>query len=264
MKYNAPICPKCHIQMELKYGKFGEFWGCPNFPHCRETLQLDGTPTNWKKIFNDEMKKLYDIFNVYINRIRENVTTITDKKSGEDTCLKFATSFENDFKQYYLPIHDTFLQRPPYNKYLIDIQSRYAVVYFEFANAAMRISSYNIAKTFIDIANKYIHINHELYPDIKATKDKIYWYISSLDSEYKSTSTQSAIEYKIVDKQSSPINIKSTQPNTNEIVPGEFVGDNLYPQIKKEEQPNIPFFGKIKFWIAIFVISFILYEIIKP
>lgn len=253
MKYEAPICPRCHIKMKLKFGKFGDFWGCPNFPDCKETLQIDGTPTNWKKIFNNEVKKLYDIFNVYINKIHEDITITTDKKSGEEICLKFATSFEADFKQYYVPIYDTFLKRQPYSKYLIDIQSRYAIVYFEFAKAAMCIGNYNIARTFIDIANKYIHINHEFYPDIKATKDKIYLYISTLDNEYTTTIVKPTIEYK-------NSNFKS---NKNKTIVDERKND-IASQLKKESIKDILFWKKIKFWISIFIISFILYEIIKP
>ena len=38
----APLCRQCHVLMVKKhstnaYGS-GEFWGCPNYPHCIEVL----------------------------------------------------------------------------------------------------------------------------------------------------------------------------------------------------------------------------------
>ena len=32
-----PICPDCGIEMVKRKGKFGEFYGCPNYPKCRAT-----------------------------------------------------------------------------------------------------------------------------------------------------------------------------------------------------------------------------------
>lgn len=36
---NPPDCPDCDLEMELRDGKYGQFWGCPNFStfDCRET-----------------------------------------------------------------------------------------------------------------------------------------------------------------------------------------------------------------------------------
>lgn len=33
----APDCPKCGSPMQLKTGKFGEFWSCTKFPECKGT-----------------------------------------------------------------------------------------------------------------------------------------------------------------------------------------------------------------------------------
>ncbi|HLD58377.1 MAG TPA: topoisomerase DNA-binding C4 zinc finger domain-containing protein [archaeon] len=29
-----PMCPECGIEMTLREGKFGKFWGCKAFPMC--------------------------------------------------------------------------------------------------------------------------------------------------------------------------------------------------------------------------------------
>lgn len=31
---DSPACPNCGSIMHLKHGKYGDFWGCSNYPHC--------------------------------------------------------------------------------------------------------------------------------------------------------------------------------------------------------------------------------------
>ena len=33
------ICPKCEVDLILREGKYGKFYGCSNYPRCRYTLQ---------------------------------------------------------------------------------------------------------------------------------------------------------------------------------------------------------------------------------
>jgi len=35
--HSSPTCPKCNGPMQLKKGKFGEFWSCTSFPNCKGT-----------------------------------------------------------------------------------------------------------------------------------------------------------------------------------------------------------------------------------
>lgn len=35
---NQGICPQCGYQLDIKHGKYGEFFGCSNYPHCRFTF----------------------------------------------------------------------------------------------------------------------------------------------------------------------------------------------------------------------------------
>jgi len=37
---SAPVCPKCGIALVIRGGSRGNFFGCRNFPKCRETAQL--------------------------------------------------------------------------------------------------------------------------------------------------------------------------------------------------------------------------------
>lgn len=30
-----PFCPRCGSMMEIRTGRYGEFWGCMSFPRCR-------------------------------------------------------------------------------------------------------------------------------------------------------------------------------------------------------------------------------------
>lgn len=38
---NERICPYCKAPLVLRKGKFGEFYGCSNYPKCRYTLKTD-------------------------------------------------------------------------------------------------------------------------------------------------------------------------------------------------------------------------------
>lgn len=35
------ICPQCGYDLKIKQGKYGEFFGCSNYPHCRFTFSYD-------------------------------------------------------------------------------------------------------------------------------------------------------------------------------------------------------------------------------
>ena len=39
-KLTAPLCPKCGVSLMIRTSARGRFFGCPNFPKCRETAQL--------------------------------------------------------------------------------------------------------------------------------------------------------------------------------------------------------------------------------
>lgn len=36
------ICPKCGGELKKRNGRYGEFWGCSNFPNCRFTKNISG------------------------------------------------------------------------------------------------------------------------------------------------------------------------------------------------------------------------------
>ncbi len=40
---SPPKCPRCQGDMQLKSGKFGDFWSCMNFPDCRGTRDAGKT-----------------------------------------------------------------------------------------------------------------------------------------------------------------------------------------------------------------------------
>ena len=39
--HDTPMCVKCAKAMVLKEGAYGSFWGCPGYPGCRETRDVD-------------------------------------------------------------------------------------------------------------------------------------------------------------------------------------------------------------------------------
>lgn len=38
--YSTPSCPTCGIKMKKRSGTRGDFWGCGNYPKCRQTLHM--------------------------------------------------------------------------------------------------------------------------------------------------------------------------------------------------------------------------------
>lgn len=38
-KLNAHICPRCGGALILRHGKYGDFYGCQNYPKCRYTMK---------------------------------------------------------------------------------------------------------------------------------------------------------------------------------------------------------------------------------
>jgi ssDNA-binding Zn-finger/Zn-ribbon topoisomerase 1 len=40
---NGPKCPKCGAAMNLKSGKFGNFYSCSNFPQCKQTAKAEAS-----------------------------------------------------------------------------------------------------------------------------------------------------------------------------------------------------------------------------
>lgn len=39
-EYTTPSCPSCVVKMLRRTGKRGDFWGCLNFPRCRQMLRV--------------------------------------------------------------------------------------------------------------------------------------------------------------------------------------------------------------------------------
>lgn len=44
-EYTTPSCPSCGVKMRRRSGKRGDFWGCLNFPRCRQMLHVKASTT---------------------------------------------------------------------------------------------------------------------------------------------------------------------------------------------------------------------------
>ncbi len=40
------VCPQCGGAMVRRHGKYGDFWGCTNYPNCRHTERIDAPPAS--------------------------------------------------------------------------------------------------------------------------------------------------------------------------------------------------------------------------
>ena len=38
---NNPLCPDCKIPMKFRTSRFGNFYGCPNYPKCSRKLHIN-------------------------------------------------------------------------------------------------------------------------------------------------------------------------------------------------------------------------------
>ena len=41
IKKNILVCPKCNLNLVLKNGRYGQFYGCPNYPNCKYTRNIN-------------------------------------------------------------------------------------------------------------------------------------------------------------------------------------------------------------------------------
>lgn len=50
------MCPECGVRMVPRNGKFGKFWGCPNYPKCKGTRDSMGLSKEdrWKEKNSNE------------------------------------------------------------------------------------------------------------------------------------------------------------------------------------------------------------------
>jgi len=52
-QFKNKLCPECNGELEVKLGRYGAFWGCQNYPECKETQDFD----------QEKVKKIVEDFN---------------------------------------------------------------------------------------------------------------------------------------------------------------------------------------------------------
>ncbi len=57
-KTQQPTCSRCKVSMVKRFGRRGEFWGCPNYPACKFTRNVDGV----KGKASQRIRNTYDPF----------------------------------------------------------------------------------------------------------------------------------------------------------------------------------------------------------
>lgn len=66
LKRRTPTCPDCEIKMEMRFGEYGHFWGCLNFPDCRYTIKLYSNKRNIIEAIKENI--------AYYERLMEPIT----------------------------------------------------------------------------------------------------------------------------------------------------------------------------------------------
>lgn len=113
MRCEGIICPGCNAPMVLRSSKYGVFWGCSNFPMCREThgAHPDGKPLgfpvdketrelrtkahkvcekiwgDWKTITKQNKQKMY-------KWLKENTSSGHISQMGKDELIKLIDILE--------------------------------------------------------------------------------------------------------------------------------------------------------------------------
>jgi ssDNA-binding Zn-finger/Zn-ribbon topoisomerase 1 len=60
MSIEETLCPSCKIKMIPRNSKFGKFWGCPNYPICKETRDSMGLSKEEKRNRKSESEEEED------------------------------------------------------------------------------------------------------------------------------------------------------------------------------------------------------------
>lgn len=203
------ICPNCKIPMVLRKGKFGYFWGCINYPKCKQTYQINGEKTNWEEIYNFELKKLYTLIEKYTNNVQDNIICLTDKTLITELCIKYANNFENEFSTSYKNLYDTFLKKPAYKNEINKIKSSYSIFYFSLCLISVQIKNFLLAYYFIEICTQnYAYPKDDIYIDMLKLKKNIIIHKKNgnIPIPLKATSNNYSIVFKtnIPSKKKSP------------------------------------------------------------
>lgn len=51
-------CPKCNKPLVKRYGKYGEFWACPNYPECEYILSIEEKNENGEEEPKEELNRM--------------------------------------------------------------------------------------------------------------------------------------------------------------------------------------------------------------
>ena len=78
--YTTPTCPQCNIKMVLRTARKGknagsQFWGCPTFPRCTQTIQLS----------RQEKNRVAEAQGKYVTKIVEIDNTNPDEPNSDES-----------------------------------------------------------------------------------------------------------------------------------------------------------------------------------
>lgn len=145
----APLCPHCGIAMRKRHGRFGFFWGCPNYPRCPFTLDYpDGKLSVSQKDFLTKLNAIEDLCKSYSSKI--------SKGTNESEIQSLLVSFENEFTTAKKSIA-TYFQRQKYFSMQEYINTLAGLVYYTGATTLCSLNALTEALRINGIAQGLIY-----------------------------------------------------------------------------------------------------------
>ena len=171
-------CPKCGSSMAFRSGRFGNFWGCTNYPTCKSTIAIKGSAKKFEKKENlqpesiqlikgsDQQEKLWD----YMRNGTGHAVVHACPGTGKTFSLVQGTARLDLSAQsvVYLAfnnsIRDEMLEKAPKGVTVLGLN--------QFGH---RICTSHFKRTKVD-DNKYYKLYNELFPAESPDQNKIQYY----------------------------------------------------------------------------------------
>lgn len=145
----TPRCPHCGVAMRKRHGRFGFFWGCPNYPRCPFTLDYpNGKLSASQQRFLTQLCAIEDLCKSYSSRL--------SKESDEATIQSLLLSFEDEFSIAKKTISH-YLQRQKYFYMQEYISTLAGLVYYTGAKSLCAIDAFTEALRINGIAQGLIY-----------------------------------------------------------------------------------------------------------
>lgn len=150
---SPPLCPHCSIPMEKRSGRYGFFWGCPNYPRCPFTLDYP-----YGKLSSSQRGFLECLLNAetLCKTTFETLHTLNDTESIYQEISKFETEYDKCQKSL-----EPYYKLQKYVNTRISLNALVGTVYYYAAKALARSGEYTEALRINGVAKGLTQSSHK-------------------------------------------------------------------------------------------------------